>query len=339
MVFVKAGCESNLQLVDVKLVERFKALEAELGKRGAGAMRTALVRSSPSYRVLRLIFNSQEGTQLANLDAALQLTAPLAGSAFLAIAAAPGRFSEYLLWRAGRPVRGWGLCAGPTTAQPFPFLPQCQADGRYATLNAAELGWREADNLVASKFKAGGVGLAIADLPPADSKDEGSPVYQKHLLLNTLLCLRAVQPGGSCVLKLAGLTTELTLQVVWLLRRVFKQLSVIRPFSLGSMSGCVYVVYQNLAQDTRVAVEALTSALEAVERSGGPLQRFLDRSLVEADVRLVDLVRAFNQRLLASRIETVKLALGFVEDSSKPPLGPPTPKMLAYAKLEWALDP
>lgn len=87
-----------------------------------------------------------------------------------------------------------------------------------------------------------------------------------------------------------------------------------------------------------MAVGALTSALEALELSNQPLQRFLNQAHVNGDVRLVDLVQAFNQRLLTSRIDTAKLAIPYIEASSKPPRGPPTSEVQAYAKLEWALD-
>ncbi|KAJ9089469.1 hypothetical protein DSO57_1012587 [Entomophthora muscae] len=301
-------------------------------------LRSALMRSSPSYRIGRLMFNSQEGAQLANVDAALKIIEQLGGASFLEVSSVPGKFSEYLLWRSGPNLRGFGLYTGPVPIQHFVFLPQCQADNRYEYLSKKETSWSEASELVSSRFESAGVELAVADLPSVDSKNEDSPAYQKQLLTNALLCLRAVQPGGCCLLKFAGISTEVSFQLVWLLRTLFKQFSVMRPFSLGSLSGCIFLYFQNLVQGTHKAVQVLTSAVDALESSGRPLQRFLNKAYLDSDTRLFDLIQNFNHRLISSRIDAAKLAIKYVEDSSKPPIGPPTPEMQSYAKTEWSLD-
>jgi cap1 methyltransferase len=238
--------------------------------------------TNPFEKIGNSIFLNRAAVKLANIDALFSITGEQwhwgrrtsdKGFTFCDIAAGPGGFTEYLQYRYPQ-GRGWGM-----------------------TLQG-DLDWRR-DRLDLSRFTPlygpDGSGdlyrywsWLLEQVPPVDLvtadggfDTEDQPRRQEELssqllVVEGLLGIQLLRPGGTFVLKLFDTSTAVMADLIYLLATAFEEIVIVKPVSSRPANSERYLVARRRRDNVTATTAALTAALAAYSDT-----HYLDRLITE----------------------------------------------------------
>ncbi|XP_064390320.1 cap-specific mRNA (nucleoside-2'-O-)-methyltransferase 2-like [Halichondria panicea] len=172
---------------------------------------------------------------------------------FMDLAGAPSGFSHYIYWRRQSLAKGWGL-----VRVEHPILGPGSVIERLAPWETFQVlgphnGVDICDSTTIRSLCAGvenycpdGVHLVVGDVPDvafgAHSPGEAELLVNQHLLTQFVCALKILGKGGVFVCRCYGLLTRFSAGILFLMYKLFREVTVIKPFTSSPTSSERFIV-------------------------------------------------------------------------------------------------
>ncbi|XP_064602092.1 cap-specific mRNA (nucleoside-2'-O-)-methyltransferase 1-like [Liolophura sinensis] len=276
-------------------------------------MRRARTKSNPYETIRGVFFQNRAAMKMANMDEVLDFMftnpvkktgEPLVGRNellyFADVCAGPGGFSEYVLWRTKGKSKGFGLTlrksndfkleeflAGPSEMFETHYgVGGAEGDGDvFRTDNQAEFA-----KFVLANTDGKGVHMMMAD---GGFSVEGSENIQEILSKQLYLCqflvaLSILRTGGHFVCKLFDLFTPFSVGLVYLMYRVFDQVSIYKPVTSRPANSERYIVCKGCREDRSAVLSYMNEINKDLNKFSLSTSKHDVSEVVPADVISID---------------------------------------------------
>lgn len=237
-------------------------------------MRRARTRSNPYETIRGVFFLNRAAMKMANMDAILDFmfTKPLDVDGrplvqhsellyFADVCAGPGGFSEYVLWRTKADAKGFGMTLrGPCDFKLEDFFagPAEMFEPHYGV--GGEEGNGDIFNpdnqaafiqFVKDNTDGKGLHFVMADGGfSVEGQENIQEILSKQLYLcQFLVAISTLRTGGHFVCKLFDLFTPFSIGLVYLMYRIFNQVSIIKPVTSRPANSERYIVCKNMMSE------------------------------------------------------------------------------------------
>ncbi|XP_052271632.1 cap-specific mRNA (nucleoside-2'-O-)-methyltransferase 1-like [Dreissena polymorpha] len=237
-------------------------------------MRKARTRSNPYETIRGAFFLNRAAMKMANMDAVLNFMftkpkhpdgKPMLGHNdllyFADVCAGPGGFSEYVLWRSKAEAKGFGMTlkgecdfkledffAGP----PEMFEPHYGVGGANGNGDIFNADNQKAFiDFVLENTSGLGVHFVMADGGfSVEGQENIQEILSKQLYLcQFLVAISIIRTGGHFVCKLFDLFTPFSIGLVYLMYRIFDQVSIFKPVTSRPANSERYIICKGLRGD------------------------------------------------------------------------------------------
>lgn len=193
---------------------------------------------NPFETIGRSIFQNRSAVKMANLDALLGfvLTKPAPDLTYFAdLCGGPGGFSEYILWRTQKQIKGFGFTL--RGKNDFKLSESLNVfDRYYGAKNDGNI--LDPDNIFSLKeyilqatYGARVDFVMVDGGMNVDDENMQEIILKQLILCQCLVSLAIVRDGGNAIIKLFDCFTMFTVGLVFLMYKSFREICIVKPNS------------------------------------------------------------------------------------------------------------
>lgn len=300
-------------------------------------LRQARTRSNPYETIRGAIFLNRAAMKMANMDCVFdfEFTSPSNVSKnellyFADVCAGPGGFSEYFLWRRKWRSKGFGFTLKgkndfkledffAADAELFePHYGVKGVDGDGDIMNCENM--MEFQKFVLENTDGKGVHFFMADGGfSVEGQENIQEIVSKQLTLCQFACsLLVLRAGGIFLCKTFDLFTPFSASLVYLLRRVFDDVTLFKPVTSRPANSERYVVCKGYRDDSeRLVAEYLVSVnsdLNDYKNTDKDITSVVPLDILLEDTSFCDYLTQSNESIAKEQCKALAKLHAFVKD-------------------------
>eukprot|EP01088_Endostelium_zonatum_P005092 TRINITY_DN1652_c0_g1_i3.p1 TRINITY_DN1652_c0_g1~~TRINITY_DN1652_c0_g1_i3.p1 ORF type:complete len:640 (-),score=183.31 TRINITY_DN1652_c0_g1_i3:18-1937(-) len=300
-------------------------------------------KANPYETIGSSIFVNRAAVKMANLDHLYKLTEDCLAQNkrlyFADVCAGPGGFTEYLIWRMKKKVRGWGFTLkgkddwklekfneeSRVVGNKELFNPCYGVDGDGNILKTANIE-HFAEQCIRESGDYKGVDLVTAD---GGAPFEGDENLQEEKMKQLILCqfltpLFILKAHGTFVCKLFDIFTPFTCGLIYLFYLLFDSISIVLPHTSRPANSERYIICRGMKEERNTGLrEEVKKYLVRVNEilnkmeDGKDLREIVDvKKMVEGESgeEFRSYIKTGNEKNVGVQIEALEDIIKYIED-------------------------